>query len=236
MNSMKPHFDVSIQEYWKISALPDAWSTRDYESILEMSGYEDTNEMSDSYIREMAIMSLQEYQPEKAADLLINYRLGNKLNKEQRQELIQELQAQEIWEENGDMSLHEEIFNISSLMHSIFPKVFPSTHAICVLVEIIAWNTYAKEQLNYINESFICRLIADGISEHSILYRLFGEQLLGLKFPEADNIIWKYEIVDEKEDSLIFSAILAECWIRELKDADGFQSSAYSDTSIKKPG
>ncbi len=226
---MKTQFHVTVKEYKKISSLPDSWTPNDFRSILQLTDFGDDADISDTDIQDMAIMALQDMEAEEAADLVAKYRLGEKLNNGQRQELIHEMQEDEIWEEYGDMTLHEDIFNISTVMHQAFPKVFPDTEAIRVVLEISPLNSEAKNQLAKISESLICRMIADGMSEHSILYRLFDEQLLGQKFPESENIVWKYEEVSQENEALSLTIVSTEYWLKELRDVENYQSSAYAD-------
>ncbi|MEQ9426449.1 MAG: hypothetical protein RJQ09_18650 [Cyclobacteriaceae bacterium] len=226
---MKPHFDVVVKSFKRLSTLPGSWNSEDFKQLLDLTEYGDISDIPNDDLQDMATMALQDLDPEEAADLVIEYRLGNRLKAGQRQDLIQEMQGDEIWEEYGDMSLHEEIFNISTLMHQAFPKTFPETEVFNAELHVKAMNSDAKNQLDKINESFICRLVSDGMSDHCILYRLFDEQLAGKKFPEAEFIIWKYEVEGLNDSEVMLSLLASDYWIKELKDAGNFTSSAYND-------
>jgi len=226
---MKPQFDIVLKEYKKILSLPDSWTPQDFRSILELTDYGTNDDVPDTDVQEMAVMALQDMEAEEAADLVIEFRLGDRLSKGQRQELIHEMQEDEIWEEYGDMSLHEDIFNVSTFIHLAFPRIFPDTEAVRVVLEIRAGNKEAQQQMENITESLICRMVADGMSEHSILFRLFDEQLLGDKFPESENIIWKFQVVTNDDGTILLTIVSTEYWLKELKDAGNFQSSAYND-------
>ena len=137
---------------------------------------------------------------------------------------------EKLWEEYADPALHEIFFNVGSLLYKAFPKSFPYPDAVSIELEILATNESSKTCLNsHLNESLIVRLIADGMDEHSILKRLFKEQLIGNSFPEAESIIWTLKTTHLSQQSIKAKITSSGYWMDAIRDMIDYESHGYSD-------
>jgi hypothetical protein len=141
-----------------------------------------------------------------------------------------EMLDEKLWEEDSDMSLHEQLFNVASLLAAAFPARFPEPDAVRVSLQISAANPVAKEVLSRpLGESFLVRLLADGMDDGAVLPRLFEDQLTGDSFPEAESIIWTVETEPVDDRTIEAHIISSGYWLDSLRNTRSYESSAYGD-------
>lgn len=141
-----------------------------------------------------------------------------------------EMLDEKLWEEDSDMTLHEQLFNVGSLLYAAYPSKFPEPDAVRVALQITATNELAKEVLSQpLSESFLVRLLADGMDEGAVLHRLFDEQLAGRSFPEADSIVWVVEAETVGQGAVETHVISSDYWLDPLRNTKSYESSAYGD-------
>lgn len=71
------------------------------------------------------------------------------------------------------------------------PKNFPKTDEVWIRFEVTVSNSSSIELLTPSpKESFIVRLLADGMDNHAVLHRMYGEEFAGESFPNAEDIVW----------------------------------------------
>ncbi len=85
-----------------------------------------------------------------------------------------------------------------------------------------------------LHESFLVRLLADGMHDDSILHRLFDEQLDGKSFPEADAIVWIVQSETSAADTVQVDLISSGYWLDSLRDSKTYESTAYADGGNKE--
>ncbi len=219
---MKAQVEVNIVSYREVKTLEGSWSFDDYRKLLDLLGFGDVAGVADNELMEYLSMSLQELELDEAALEVLTYRLGHELNGNQISEISHEMIEEPLWEEYGNMALHEELFNVNSLLYHAFNGKFPRPKAALVELTITAKNQQAKEVLHHLNETVLCRVIAGGMSDHAILNRLFHEKLESGKFEEADDIVWTY---DAKAEGACYTCHLTTStyWVHELANAGTYQ-------------
>ena len=90
----------------------------------------------------------------------------------------------------------------------------------------------AKQLLkNVDNESFLVRLLADGMDDHAILHRLYGDQLSGKSFPNAAEIVWTVRAEPAGEDTVKLEVISSGYWLDALERTKNYESAAYPDAA-----
>lgn len=226
---MKTSFSVSVEKIKKINDLPNSWNEVDYKAIIELCDFDDVNAIPVNELYDYMVLNLLELEPNESAELLLIYKLGTKLNKGQIQDISHDIKKDALWEEYQDMSLHEDLFNITSQLYKVYNGKFPKPEAVSVDIVVNAENQSAKSELQQIDESFICRLLADGMDNHSILKRLFHEKIEGGNFEEAKHIIWQYKTEKISDSEVRLHLITGFYWVDELQGVESYQSSAYND-------
>ena len=172
---MKNSFYVQVLSFSTLLEIKDAREAADYGALLDMMEYGDRTGMSEDECREMCLLSLQDREPEEAACLVLKHDMGDVLRDGQIQNISGEMLDEKLWEEYATTSLHERMFKAGSLLYQAFPSAFPKPDAVRVVLEIKAENTNSSKLLTTsLNESFLVRLLADGMDDHAVLHRLYG--------------------------------------------------------------
>lgn len=225
-------YKVQVLHFSNILEIEGARTTRDFEALLDAMEYGDLSGLSDAEKREMCILSLQDREPEEAAYLVLKYDMADVLRDGQMRNAAGEMQDEKLWEEYSNSTLHERFFNAGSLLYAAFPKSFPKPDAVRLELQITAAGAGAKQLLkNVNNESFLVRLLADGMDDHAILHRLYGDQLSGKSFPNAAEIVWTVRAEPAGEDTVKLEVISSGYWLDALERTKNYESAAYPDAA-----
>lgn len=229
---MKATFEVRVVRFSVMKELEGVWLADDFLKLLELMEFGDTSGIDASELRDICLMSLQDLQPRDAATLLLQYKLGEKLGKGEISNMSSEMLDEKLWEGDSDMTLHEQLFNVGSLLYAAFPTTFPEPDAVRVTLRVAAANESAEEVLSGpLSESFLVRLLADGMDDGAVLHRLFDEQLAGASFPEADSIVWIVHTEAIGDNAVEADVISSGYWLDSLRNTRSYESSAYEDRS-----
>lgn len=227
---MKAEYTVQIEDFRELKEMPARWQPQDFRNILRQLEFDDVDEIEEAELRDMCLMSLQDLEPADAAAALLQYVLGEQLNEGQISNMANEMEDEKLWEEHADPALHEELFNIGSLLYEASPGRFPKPDAVHLSISITAVNKAAGECLQApLRESFLVRLLADGMDNHATLHRLFGEQIAGASFPEADRIVWTVQSEPSQGGALVVNIVSSGYWLDALKETRSFTSHAEAD-------
>ncbi|MDH3511752.1 MAG: hypothetical protein OER85_12940 [Gammaproteobacteria bacterium] len=227
---MRAKFEVRVVRFSELEELEGVWGANDFLALLELMEFGDASGIDADELRDMCLLSLQDLKPRDAAALLLRYKLGEKLSNGEIDNMSSEMLDEKLWEEDSDMTLHEQLFNVGSLLSAAFPTVFPETDAVRVTLQITAGNESAEEVLSQpLSESFLVRLLADGMDDSAALHRLFDEQLAGQSFPEADSIVWTVHAEAIGDNVVEAEVISSGYWLDSLRNTRSYDSSAYAD-------
>ena len=229
---MKNSFRVRVLSFSNILEIEGARPVSDCAALLEAMEYGDIAELGDDDIRDMCILSLQDQEPEEAAYLVLKHDMADVLRDGQMRNMATEMLDEKLWEEYADSSLHERLFNVGSLLFKAFPSSFPEPDAVRATLEVTAGNASAKELLTPSpNESFLVRLLADGMDSHAVLHRLYKDDLKGNSFPDADQVVWIVRTETVADDVMAIEVISSGYWLDALNETDSYESDAYADSS-----
>lgn len=227
---MKNRFHVRVLSFANILEIEGARTPADFTALLEAMDYGDTGGLKDDELREMCIASLQDQTPVEVAYLVLKQDFGADLSDGQMRNLAGEMLDEKLWEEYADSSLHERMFSAGSLLYAVFPQSFPKPDAVRVVLEVTAANVTARSHLTAsLNESFLVRLLADGMDEHAILHRLYHDELKGDFFPEADQVVWIVQTTAVRDDVMQIEVVSSGYWLDALDETETYESSAYAD-------
>ena len=214
---MKPKFIIEINSFKTIHKLPNSWTKRDLIKILEQADFDADETNSEADLYDYMSMAFEELEPEEAAIIVLTHAIGNRLNKNQIEDIAHVMLEENLLEEYGDMRLQEDLFKVTSLLYQAYNGVFPQPDAADIVIRINAANHDGEVVLRKIDEPLIARLLAHGMTEHSVLHRLFHEQIIVREWEEAKDIIWQYtsEIVSPKVVEIELTTAIY--WVKELK-------------------
>ncbi|MEM7108102.1 MAG: hypothetical protein AAF519_07735 [Bacteroidota bacterium] len=228
---MANKYSVEVLEMSEVHEIPGQWNDESLLRLLSNLEYDDLSSIAPEEIKDMASLALSDLEIDEATDRVLSLRFGDRLSTGQRQNLVEELQEERIWEEYSEMSYHKELFNVSCMMHWAFPKQFSEPDIVRIKIKVQALNEVSISNLKNPTRSFIARLLNDGMDEHNIIYRLFDEQIGSRAFPEANYIIWETEDhgFDPAEKTVTLVIYTSWNWVDELQGVRNYESNAFSD-------
>lgn len=232
----KPLFRVSVSSVKVVHDMPGTWSDDGYRKLLAQLEVDNVDGASSGDLLELVLMALQDMEPDDAADAVLAYKLQGDISAGARRNIVQDmLEGQKPWEEVADITLHSRIFSAAVLLHKTFPASYTQPDMMQVLLDITALVPEAKEVLSRPpTASFIARLLADAMDTHSILERLFDEQLVSQSFPEARSIVWLAEFGEQlaaDNTSVTLTIYSSVHWLDAMETISAFESSAYDDNN-----
>lgn len=205
---------VKISNISSVNELSFYWNNDDYIQLLDRMNFPDADKLNPSELKDMLYMAITDFEPEEAAEIVLTYKLENKLTAGQIQNVANEMLDEKIAEQYSDPGMHFDLFNINQLLFKAFRGKFPNTEASIINLEILG----ADKQ--DINREVLTKALAHGLTERSIIQRLYEDQVNGLvDFGDAAKIIWTY---DKKEDNK-YEVITSKYWI----DKEDFEKIEY---------
>jgi hypothetical protein len=201
----KMNYKIQIHTLEPIDEIPNYWTDKDYSSLLELFDFPDAKSIKPENLLEMLQMAITDFEPADAARVLLQYRLADKLNENQMDQMSHDMLLDKISEEYADISLHYPLYNINQLLFKAFNGTFPNIKA--TLLEFTVSGNDANRQFS---KADLLRLLYNGLSHGNLLVRMFEEQLTtAVEFPDAESIIWELRT----EDSKNFQVITSEYWL-----------------------
>ena len=219
------NFTIRLKKISSIDKIEGYWTNQDYINLLEAFEYDDAKNTPDSELFDMLSMAITDLEPDDAAEIVLQYKLGDKLNSGQIKNLAQEMLLDKVAEEYPDIALHYPLFNINQLLYEVFNGKFPRT-----LASVIDLALLIDEEV-VVTKEIILRTISDLLSEKSLLKRLFDEQLdSSHELKDAESIIWHLTSISENNYQIISS----DYWFnRDDFELDEF-SGKLSDDEIHR--
>lgn len=222
---MKTEFDVTITAIDVLRDIADAWQPQHFTAMLNDMDYGETSGMSPTELREMCLLSLQDLEPAEAAAVVLRCRFGDRLREGQVRNCSHEMLDEKHWEQYAEMSFHEDFFHVGSLLYEAFPREFPTPDAAHVCLNVKARDSVGKQILqSEVDETFVVRLLADGMSDAAVLHRLFEDQIAGGPFPEAESIIWSFQQERTEDNTLTLNVLSSGYWLDALNDVESYVS------------
>ena len=227
---MTNRFQVRVLSYSNIGEIEGARTDADFAVLLDAMEFGDQSGIAAGELREMCLMSLQDLEPEEAAYLVLKHDMGNVLRDGQLRNIANEMLDEKLWEEYADPSFHERMFNAGSLLYAAFPGSFPEPDAVRVILDVTAENAASREALTASpDETFLVRLLADGMDSHAVLHRMYGEELKGGSFPNAAEVIWIVRAEPVSDGVMKLEITGSGYWLDGLEQTDSYESTAYAD-------
>lgn len=209
-----------------LTAFDDAWTPQDLLALLDAAGFDDGAALPPGEIEEMCLLSLQDHEPAEAAALVLSHRLGKRLKKGQIEHLAHEFGDERHWEHHADITLHEPLFHVGSLLWRAFPGAFLKPNAVRIVLEVKPADGESRELLaEHLDEVLLVRIIADGLPPRALLHRLFEDQLERGAFHEATAIVWSWTAA-ATSGGLVVDVIGSDAWVGPLRQAGSWTSDA----------
>ncbi|MCF7560644.1 hypothetical protein L3X39_08335 [Sabulilitoribacter multivorans] len=194
-----------------------------------MMEYGDTSDISLNDLKETCLILLSEYEPEEAAEIVLKYIFKNKLNQGQIGNISHEMQDEKMWEEYADLSFHEDFFNATQILYRAYNGKFPHPEAVQFKIKVSTNSIESLSVFKAKSEAALIRLLAKGMPPNTLINRLYQEELKGVEFEEAKDIIWQLQKVELESNSTEFTVISSSYWFKDLKYIEDFEASTHPD-------
>ena len=204
---------INISDVETVNQLDNYWTTEDYINLLKKFDFADVEQIKPNEIIDYLNMAISDFEPAEAAKIVLAYKLSDKLNEGQIQNIATEMLKDKIAEEYPEPALHFDLFNINQLLYKAYNGTFPNTEATIIDLQLDGTQDVTKE--------ILLKSLAIGLKEHNLIERLFEEQLVGNEpFGDAQKVIWSFK----KENNTI-RVITSKYWI-EKNDFTRFEYEA----------
>lgn len=201
-------YQVTLNTFETKEHFPDHWTTADFYELLDRCGYEDAPSVPENELREMLFLAMSDMEPDEAARLLLHYKLSEELNEGQIEQISHEMLEDKISEEYANIALHCELFHINSLLYKAFNGTFPNAKASIIEFDMKPIHGASKD----IDREAVLKALNNGLTERSVLKRLFEEQLGSDEpFPDAEGILW--ELKNVSGDT--YQIVTSEYWLNK---------------------
>ena len=218
-------FKVNILSFEQIKELPGSWEKSDLVNLLSAMDYDNPAEIKDSELKEMCMMSLTDFEPEESAKIVLDYTIAGRLTEGQIENLSHEILTEKLWEEYPELPLHPDLYRSTQLLYDAYNGKFPRPEAVQFTIEINGDVTIFEEN----PEAPIVRLLAAGMSDRSLIHRLFSDQIEGDRFAEAKDILWQLKKVSGDQNAVTYEIVSSAYWLDEIKYADSYEAETHAD-------
>jgi hypothetical protein len=199
------NFNIKLNKIHSIEKIEGYWKKEDYINLLELFDYPDAATVPEAEILDMIAMAISDFEPEEAAEIVLTYKLNKELNQGQIKAISHDMLEDKIAEEYPNISLHYPLYNINQFLYKAYNGKFPNT-----LASILDFELTFEGEVK-VTKEIVLRTLSDLLSEHSLLKRLFDEQLDSEKeLKDAEGIIWELKSTEENS----FQLITSEYWIK----------------------
>lgn len=205
---------VKIISIKAVTELPGYWSNDDFIQLLDKMSLPDADKLKPEELKDLLHMAITDFEPEEAAEIILTYKLGDKLVPGQIQTIAHDMTDEKVAETYADPSFHYDLFNINQLLFKAFKGKFPNTEASVIVMEMTS-----NEDIE-VNKEVLTKALAQSLSERSIIQRLYEDQVTGqADFNDAEKIIWLYHTKGENT----YEIITSRYWI----DKEDIESGEY---------
>lgn len=209
---MKIH--IEIIDVQTVNQLEDYWKTEDFKNLLTAFDIQGIDGVKPSEILEYLNMAINDLEPAKAAEIVLQYKLGDALNEGQIQNIAHEMTIDKVSEEYPDPELHVDLFSVNQLLYRAYNGKFPNTEATIIRLKLSSSEDFE------VNKEVILKSLVPGLQENNLVTRLFNDQISGeAEFNDAAKVIWEF-----KQENDTIQLTTSDYWISkqdfELKEFD----------------
>ncbi|MGB5810527.1 MAG: hypothetical protein WBG86_08360 [Polyangiales bacterium] len=221
---MKASFRLTIDEHVAVEELPGAWTDGGYREILERLEISGADSVPAEELLDMCVMALQDLEPLQASELVLDVCLRGILKEGQIRNAAHDLREEALWENYPELRAHEPLFRGAWLVSSAFPRDFGTPRIARVEARVAPLNEPAhKRVLQSLNEVDVLRLLAGVMDSSSILLRMFGTQLAGGAFSEAESLLWTLDQARRDNGELGLVVHASRYMLRGLPDEGSYE-------------
>lgn len=235
---MNKEFNVEMLSFQKISEIENAWTADDYKALLSMIDIseDDLVGMGESELKEMCLMSLNDFDAHESAKLLLTRIFKDEITEGKIDQISHQMLEKNLWEVHADPAYHMSLFNAYELLRKAYNGTFTEPTGVKFTVKITADQKDSFEIFDRSLHAVIVRLLANGLNENAILNRLFEEKISGDSFPDAKNILWILKELSRTDNERQYEITSSYLWFGELENVSSFEADAHADLEEDEEG
>ena len=202
------NYQVAIKNIDTVNEVEGYWSDADFVALLQKFNYPDGTTAEKSTLPELLEMAISDYEPNEAAQIVLEYKLGDQLSEGQIEQISNNMLIDKVCEEYPEIHMQGRLFHVNQLLFKAYNGKFPNAKASVVHFSMTPTNGEAQK----LTAENILKLLNNGLSDRNLIKRLFENQMSqNIPFPEAEGIVWE---LDTKDD-VNYSLITSENWINK---------------------
>ena len=202
------NFTLKIKDIKTINEIIGYWTNDDYIKLLEDFDFPDAKNSNHLELRTLLEMAITDFEPHESAEILLRYKLNDKLSGSQIRNLSYEMEEDNEAEDNPDINLHYPLFSIIQLLYKSYNGRFQNAKATKMEIEL----SFKGDADIILTKELALKSISKVLSHKSPLLRLFENQLNGKElFGDAEKVIW--ELHDNGQNE--YTIITSDYWINK---------------------
>ena len=211
---------VKVIDLETVNELDFYWQNKDYVNLLKEFGYPDVEQIKQDEILEYLFMAISDFEPANAAEIVLKYKMSDKLNDGQIQNLSNEMLIDKMAEQYAEPAFHFDLFNINQFLRKAYNGKFPDTEATIITASFQGVNLDSE-----ITKEILIKSLCHGLKKSNLILRLFSDQIEGsVPFADAEKVIWDYKKSSENTMEIITS----KNWI----DKEDFEQTEFETEVI----
>lgn len=206
---------VKVEDVKTVHELDFYWENEDYKNLLKEFDYPDAEKLKDAEVLDFLFMAISDFEPAEAAEIVLTYKMSDRLNEGQIQNIAHEMLNEKVAEQYAEPAFHFDLYNINQFLRKAYNGKFPDTEAtiITAVFEGIDLDSAMTKEI-------LIKALCQGLNDGNLIHRLFEDQVSGdIEFTDAEKVIWYYKKTGEKTIEIVTS----NKWI----DKDDFEKIEY---------
>ncbi|CAA9200344.1 hypothetical protein FLA105534_03084 [Flavobacterium bizetiae] len=200
------NYQIVIKRIDTVNEVEGYWSDEDLVQLLEKFNYPDGATADKASLPELLEMAISDYEPNEAAEIVLKYKLPERLTEGQIEQIAHDMLIDKVCEEYPEIDMQGTLFHINQLLFKAYNGKFPNAKASIVHFSMTP-NDNEPQKLTAEN---VLKLLNNGLSDRNLIKRLFENQMSqNIPFPEAEDIVWELTTTDD----INYNLVTSENWI-----------------------
>lgn len=202
------NYQIIIKRVGNVNEIEGYWSDEDYVQLLEKFNYPDASTAEKQNLSELLSMAISDFEPNEAAAIVLEYKLGTELNEGQIQQISHNMLIDKVCEEYPEIGMQAVLFHTNQLLFKAYNGKFPNAKA--SVIDFSMMPIDGEEAIKLTKEN-VLKLLNNGLSERNLIKRLFDDQMTqNIPFAEAKDILWELTT----SDNVNYSLVTSENWLK----------------------
>ncbi|PBJ13960.1 hypothetical protein [Flavobacterium sp. ACN6] len=202
------NYQAVIKNIDTVNEVEGYWSDEDFIQLLGKFNYPDGATAEKSSLPELLEMAISDYEPNEAAQIVLEYKLGDQLGEGQIEQISNNMLIDKVCEEYPEIHMQGTLFHVNQLLFKAYNGKFPNAKASVVHFSM----TPTDGETQKLTAENVLKLLNNGLSDRNLIKRLFENQISqNIPFPEAEGIVWELNT----KDDLNYSLVTSENWINK---------------------